>query len=239
MPGIRPSRILTPVLLLAGLCLANPALLEAQSPAATFPKARFAENEVDQGILLQGEIVEREVVLHNDGTAPLHITKATPSCGCTTVVSVPQVIEPGGQAVLRFEINSKRIKPGPGRKRIRLTTNDPVPENGDYYFSVEVVALYRSLPPEIHLSGVYDQEKRTTIRLQGTSEYGFELEGAAPREGYFEIEEFYLLEEGLYELVLLAPAVSAPSSVRDPLDLIIKTKDGREVRVGQWVNIDH
>jgi hypothetical protein len=203
------------------------------------PTARFAENEVDQGVLLQGEVVERQVVIHNDGTVPLVIGRADPSCGCTTVVSFPREIEPGGQGLLKFEINSKKIKPGEGRKRIRLLTNDPIPENGDYYFTVTVVALYRSDPMNIKMTGLHDREKRTTVRLRGTTEYGFDLEEASAREGLFTIEEFYILEEGSYELVLSAPPVAAPGKSRDPLDLIIQTEDGRVVRVGQWVEIEN
>lgn len=243
------------ILLLASLAAAGvpaePQVARAESPKVLAndddpvpgspdgPSIRFAENEVDQGDLLQGEIVERELVIHNDGDLPLLLSKATPSCGCTTVISFPPRIAPGDQGVLRFEINSKKIKPGPGRKRILLDTNDLLQPKAGYYFTVNVVALYQSEPSDIRLGGLFDGEKRAKIRLVGASKYGFELESASSRGGMFEIEEFFYISEGVYELTLLAPAVDAPATTRDPLDLVINVKDGRQIQVGQWVNLDH
>ncbi len=209
----------------------------AQTPQA--PRLRFAENEVEYGHLLQGEIVEKEVEVFNDGDRPLIITKATPSCGCTTVMDFPQSIPAGGKAKLRFEINSKKIKPGDSRKRIRLDTNDPLAPRGDFFFTSEVIKLYQSDPAEIVVGGLYDQEKRVKVRVRGSSSYGFELLGAASREGKFEIEEFLLLDIGEYELTLKIPAATEPGSVRDPLDFLIGVDDGRQIQVGQWVNIEH
>ena len=203
------------------------------------PSVRFAENEIDYGDLLQGEMIEREVVIHNDGLAELQITKATPNCGCTEIVSFPPTIAPGGEGVLRFTVNSKKIKPGSGRKRIRLDTNNALDPNPGYYFTVNVVALYRSEPSDIRVGGVFDAEKRTRIRLIQNSDYGFELDSAVSRNGMFTIEDFVWVKDGVYELTVVVAANAEPAVTRDPLDFVINVKDGRTVQVGQWVNIEH
>ena len=228
-------------LLALALCVAGGAFAADEPPVArpAGPSARFAENEIDYGDLLQGEIVEREVLIHNDGQSELQITKATPNCGCTEVTSFPSTIAPGGQGMLRFTINSKKIKPGSGRKRIRLDTNNPIDPNPGYYFTVNVVALYRSEPSDIRVGGVFDEEKRARIRLIQNSDYGFELESAVSRNGMFTIEDFVWVKDGVYELTVVVPANAEPAVTRDPLDFVITTKDSREITVGQWVNIEH
>lgn len=199
---------------------------------------RFSENEVAHGDLLQGEVVEKSVTIHNDGDALLKISDAKPSCGCTEVLEYPQVVEPGKSGIVRYTIDSKRIKPGDNRKRIRFTTNDPTQHSADYYFSSDVVKLYRSDPQAIRVSGLYDREKSTKVRLIGITDYGFELLGVRSREGKFD-PEVVMVEEGVYEVTIHVPPVAAPARDRDPLDLLIQVKDGRQITVGQWVDIDH
>ncbi len=222
-----------------GLAASPMVILDEPPVAPEGASLRYAENEVDQGDLLQGEIVEREVVIHNDGKEPLLLSNATPSCGCTTVISYPPSIPAGGQGVLRFEVNSKKIKPGPGRKRINLDTNDPLQPKAGYYFTVNVVALYRSEPANLKIAGLFDEKKRATIRLIASSKYGFELESAESRGGLFVIDEFYWISNGVYELTLSTSAAPAPTTTRDPLDLVITVADGRKIEVGQWVDLEH
>ena len=240
--GLSACGVIAFALLASSFSIPSGSLLAADEPPIdrpAGPSVRFAENEIDYGDLLQGELIEREVVIHNDGLAELQITKATPNCGCTEVVSFPPAIEPGGQGVLKFTVNSKKIKPGSGRKRIRLDTNNALDPNPGYYFTVNVVALYRSEPSDIRVGGVFDAEKRTRIRLIQNSDYGFDLDSAVSRNGMFTIEDFVWVKDGVYELTVVVAPSAAPEVTRDPLDFVINVKDGRTIKVGQWVNIEH
>lgn len=210
-----------------------------EPPVAAAPKLRFGENEIDYGLLLQGEIVEKELKLHNDGGAPLTIAQAVPSCGCTTILEFPKEIAPGGEGTVRFTVDSRRINPGEGRKRIKFETNDPAQPQAPFYFFTEVRTLYRSEPPRLEVSGIYDGTKKATIRLIGITDFGFELLGARSRGGKFEIVDFSEAGEGIYELHLEVGPAARPEQTRDPLDLRIGLRDGRELEVGQWVDIVH
>jgi len=244
-PRCRLSNPRTLALLAASLLLAGcAAAASADEPpaggaAAATPKLRFGENEVDYGLLRQGEVIERELVIHNDGAAPLAIRQAIPSCGCTTVHAFPREIVPGGSGTVRFEVDSRKIHPGDTRKRIKFETNDPAQEQAAFYFTAEVLALYRSDPPKIELSGLFDRAKSARIRLIGTTQHGFELLGARSRGGQFEITDFVEVGIGTYELELTAAAAAKPESLRDPLDLQIRLVDGATIEVGQWVDIAH
>jgi hypothetical protein len=208
------------------------------APAAV-PKLRFGENEVDYGLLRQGEVIERELVIHNDGDAPLLVRQATPSCGCTTIHEFPREIAPGGSGTVKFQVDSRKIHPGDTRKRIKFDTSDPAQMQAAFFFTAEVLALYRSEPAAIALSGLFDRPKSTRIRLIGTTEHGFELLGARSRGGLFEITDFVEVGIGTYELELTAAAAAKPESVRDPLDMQIRLLDGTTIEVGQWVDIAH
>ncbi len=220
--------------------LAPPAAagLSADGPPVA-PVLRFSGNEVAYGDLLQGEVTEKELKIFNDGDAPLVITTATPSCGCTTVVSFDREIAPGTAGTVRFQIDSKKIKPGESNKRIQFATNDPKQPLAGYYFSAEVISLYRTDPREIRVSGLFDSEKSATIRLVGITEYGFTLMGIRSRGQMFEVEDFEEIDERTYQVKIVVGPASAPGKTRDPLDLLIEVKDGRQIQVGQWVNIEH
>jgi hypothetical protein len=210
-----------------------------EPPAAAAPKLRFGENEADYGLLRQGERIDRELVIHNDGDAPLVIRQATPSCGCTTIHEFPKEIAPGGSGTVRFEVDSRKIHPGDTRKRIKFDNNDATQAQAAFFFTAEVLALYRSEPTTIELSGIFDQPKSATVRFIGTTEHGFELLGARSRGGLFEIVEFTEIAPGSYELKLEASAAQRPEKVRDPLDMQVGLLDGTTIEIGQWVEIEH
>ena len=72
------------------------------------------------------------------------------------------------------------------------------------------------------------------------TDLGFEVAGARSRNGNFEITDFVNIEEDrLYEIEVTAGPSPTPQSIKDPLDLLIRVKDGREVVVGRYVEIEH
>lgn len=89
--------------------------------AQATPKMEFEAMEVDYGTIEQGADPYRVFTFTNTGDAPLIITNAKGSCGCT-VPEVPQgAIAPGKTAEIKVRYDTKRV--GPFTKRVTLTTN--------------------------------------------------------------------------------------------------------------------
>ncbi len=85
------------------------------------PKMEFEATEIDYGTIAQGSDPYRIFTFTNTGDAPLLITNAKGSCGCT-VPEVPQgAIAPGTSAEIKVRYDTNR--PGPFTKRVTLTTN--------------------------------------------------------------------------------------------------------------------
>jgi hypothetical protein len=86
------------------------------------PVIEFNETEFDFGPIEEGERVSYVFKFTNTGDAPLLITEAKGSCGCT-VPSFPKVpIMPGEGSEIEVEFNSKG-KLGKQTKRITITAN--------------------------------------------------------------------------------------------------------------------
>lgn len=96
---------------------------EAVAPATDGPVIEVLQSEVDFGTIDQDSEPYRTFKITNTGNAPLLITNARGSCGCT----VPErsdwtpPIAPGETRDLRVRYDTHRI--GQFRKRVTLTTN--------------------------------------------------------------------------------------------------------------------
>lgn len=88
-----------------------------------FPAMSFDEAMYDFGTINEGDIVEHTFSFTNTGDAPLVITNAKGSCGCT-VPTYPknEQIMPGDQGEMTVKFNSNG-KPNTQMKSIRITAN--------------------------------------------------------------------------------------------------------------------
>lgn len=246
-PGTRPAAWVALVLASCLAMVAAPgAELRADSPIQEDPpkgpKARLGEIDHSFKGLLQGEVFDYEVTIHNDGDQTLEIYKVVPSCHCIIEKSVDSVIAPGESGKLVIEINTKRIKADgtDQRKNVRLQTNDPVTPEVIFWFTAEVISLVQTNPARIEMTGVLDQPKETTVELIANTDLGFELVNVESREGHFEVAERQLVEKDKkYRVRLVAKPGKQPGTIQDPLDMTIRVRDGRTVTVGVWVYINH
>ncbi|HIG04350.1 MAG TPA: DUF1573 domain-containing protein [Planctomycetes bacterium] len=204
------------------------------------PKIVLGENVTDYGEMLQGEVIERDIFIRNDGDEVLNVWRVNPSCGCTKILNKPSQVAPGETVAIRIEVDSKKIKPGDTRKGVTFETDDPGNPRLQFIFTVKVIGLFRTVPEPILLPGLMGKSKSMKIQLFALTDLGFEVKGARSRNGEFEITDFNEIEKDRhYEIEVTAGSSPAPRNVKDPLDLLIAVKDGREVVVGRYVEIHH
>ena len=87
----------------------------------TFPVMSFKEEQFDFGEIVQGTHVEHIFTFTNTGDAPLVITNARSSCGCTVPEYPREPVAPGQSADLLVKFDGSGR--GTVNKNITLTTN--------------------------------------------------------------------------------------------------------------------
>ncbi len=100
---------------------AKPVVEEEQKPAGQ-AKMQFEETEFAFGEIQQGDVVEHTFKYKNIGDAPLIISNARASCGCTVPKWTKEPTAPGANDEIHVKFNS-RGKRGTQRKSITITTN--------------------------------------------------------------------------------------------------------------------
>lgn len=94
-----------------------------EKPDGPLPKMEFSEKVHDFGNIKEGDVVTKVFTFKNTGEAPLIISNATSSCGCT-VPSYPKdkPIAPGEEGEIEVKYNS-RGKKSQDNKVVRITAN--------------------------------------------------------------------------------------------------------------------
>lgn len=91
-------------------------------PEGPLPAMQFSKEEHDFGTINDGDIVEHKFSFKNVGEAPLIITNATATCGCTVPEWPKEPIAVGGSGEILVRFNSKN-KPGNQAKTVTITAN--------------------------------------------------------------------------------------------------------------------
>ncbi|WP_421873767.1 DUF1573 domain-containing protein [Marinoscillum sp.] len=91
-------------------------------PDGPLPSFEFAEESHDFGSITEGEVVEHTFTFKNTGDAPLIISSATASCGCTVPDWPKEPIPVGEEGKIEVRFDSKK-KPGIQNKTITITAN--------------------------------------------------------------------------------------------------------------------
>ncbi len=89
--------------------------------AQSGPIMNFESSVIDYGLIDHKADGQREFVLTNSGDAPLIISNAKGSCGCTVPTWPKEPIAPGESAKIGVKYDTKRV--GKFTKTITLTTN--------------------------------------------------------------------------------------------------------------------
>ncbi|MEM0999071.1 MAG: DUF1573 domain-containing protein [Bacteroidota bacterium] len=102
------------------------------------PKIDFVTTSVDGGKVIEGEKFVYDFTFTNNGKAPLKISSAKASCGCTATTPPVEAIQPGESAAITATFNSKG-RVGKQSKSITVKSNDIENSTVVLKFSVEVV----------------------------------------------------------------------------------------------------
>ena len=110
----------------AEVIIEKTALIDDTEQTKDVPVMTFTEEVYEFGTITSGEKVDHVFNFTNTGTAPLVITGAKSTCGCTVPKFPKEAILPGESGEISVVFNSKH-KSGKQRKPIRVTANT-VPE---------------------------------------------------------------------------------------------------------------
>ena len=101
----------------------NPASAEpADADTSLLPKSDFESDNHEFGPITEGEIVSYNFKFKNSGKAPLIITQASASCGCTVPEYSKDPIAPGQEGFIKVTFNSEG-KHGMTSKTVTLLAN--------------------------------------------------------------------------------------------------------------------
>jgi len=94
-------------------------------PQSKLPVARYSRSSVNFGQVKADGPHTMEILLTNDGEAPLQIRKFSTLVSQLRLRSDKKEIRPGGTAVIKIELNTKELRSGV-RYYAEVITNDPV-----------------------------------------------------------------------------------------------------------------
>jgi len=100
----------------------TPKPAEEVKPDGPLPSMEFAEELHDFGDIKEGDVVEHTFMFKNTGAAPLIISNASASCGCTVPDWPKEPIAVGDEGEIKVRFNSKG-KPGLQNKTVTVTAN--------------------------------------------------------------------------------------------------------------------
>lgn len=89
---------------------------------SNLPAFKFEKEVFDFGEIKEGEKVSYDFKFTNTGNAPLIITSATATCGCTVPEYPKEPVASGAEGVIRVIFNSTG-KPGMQSKVVSITAN--------------------------------------------------------------------------------------------------------------------
>lgn len=92
------------------------------------PRLAAETERFDFGDVVNGEVLTHDLVVRNEGEAPLVVEAVSTSCGCTKATLEPMNIPPGGSGILHVVYDSGAHGPeltGPVTRQIFIASNDP------------------------------------------------------------------------------------------------------------------
>ena len=102
--------------------VSNPISADMPLNADEMAVIAFTETTIDFGTVKEGEVVTKSFEFTNNGKAPLVISDAKASCGCTVPEYPRSPIQPGEKGTIVAKFDSAK-RPGSQLKNITITAN--------------------------------------------------------------------------------------------------------------------
>jgi hypothetical protein len=112
--------------------------------AADGPKLVIPEKIMDMGRVAQGEVLNVDFAVVNEGDETLEIKAVRPTCGCT-VADFDREIAPGKTGYIKAKLDTRDFS-GPISKSILIMTNDPQDPTRTLVIKTEVHPYVQVLP---------------------------------------------------------------------------------------------
>ena len=106
------------------------------------PQINLETTNFDFGDVVNGDVLERDLVVNNEGNEPIITQSVSTTCGCTTATLEPMTIPAGGSANLHITFDSGAHGPeltGQITRQIFITSNDPNQPEAMIEFTANIV----------------------------------------------------------------------------------------------------
>jgi hypothetical protein len=103
----------------------------------------------DYGLANEGDTLKHVFTIRNTGTAPLVLSNALSSCGCTAAILSTTTIPPGGSGALEVTTDTHGDR-GPVSRRITVFSNDP-------HHPASTIEIKYEVEPLLHLERSFVQ----------------------------------------------------------------------------------
>jgi len=163
---------LIPVAMLCLVAGVMTAPAHAEGPNMVVP-----EKVKDVGTVAQGEMVEVDFSLLNEGTDVLQVKAVRPTCGCT-VADYDKEIAAGGEGMVKAKLDTKDFS-GPISKSILIMTNDPREPTVSVVIKADVRPYVEVLPrPLIRFNAVQSEGMTEKVVIVATeADQNFKVTG--------------------------------------------------------------
>ena len=148
------------------------------------PQMVVPEMIKDMGTVAQGEVVNVEFEIANEGNETLEIKAVRPTCGCT-VADFDRQVEPGKSGYIKAKLETRDFS-GPISKSILVMTNDPQNPTVTIVIKTTVHPYVEILPRAlIRFNAVQHEAMSQKITVVGgENETNFEVTGVKSSEGF-------------------------------------------------------
>lgn len=202
-----------------GFALGVLTLSVAAAPVLAGPKAVITPAEIDLGVILENNLIERYIEIENAGDGVLVLEDIKTSCGCTAA-AVEGVVEltAGESQKVAITFNSKNMD-GDVKKQVTVTTNDEEQPTQTIMLKANVHRPIRWQPKYLGLNKVGAQEGWSGVAsLQADAALDLEVQDAFILGGRSRTAPTKLFD--------LAPATHSVEGDRDVLQWNVTLRDG-------------
>lgn len=176
-------------------------MIASAAIASDGPKAVVVDPTFKFEKVLRGSVVEHEFSIRNEGNQPLAIKNVMMSTPLR-VLKLPATVEPGGEAKLRFSLDTSGV--GSFYEGvIVVTTSDPVLPEAQLTFDGNIVSTVEISPmPAFYLSAQRGERKEVSVEIINHEQIPLTIESIENPSGHFVVRS-ETIEEGMrYRLVL-------------------------------------